>query len=321
VTVPVGVTWETVPRPVLATQTLPLVSTVRPWGWEPAGRATGVNSASLVSTSPAVRLLRVALVVAADASEGGVNFTIRLFAASENHRVPSAEPTMPVGAGFAPPVGVGTAHSVWTPRGVIWAIWPAAFSVNQRLPSLVPRAMPWGMAAAVLSAKVVAAPTAVMRPMALVPWRVYQSAPSGPAAMPVGEVPWAAYSLMVLPSRVIAPIVAAACSVNHMRPSGPAVMAVGAQAALVRLTSTGTWVTAGMTPIWPAVWLVNQMLPSGPLAMPRGADCGARVTWVVWPTTAVTVRVAALLPTVPWLLVAISLNWARWSLTVVAARV
>ena len=312
-------TCDTWPVPESATQMLPLLSTVRPWGWAPGGSDTVVNRLALVSTEAALRAVR-ARAAAAAVTDGGMNFTTWLLAESENQSAPSGVATMPVGAGVTPPAGVGMLHSVMAPAGVIRASWPAAVSVNHRLPSTWPRAMPWGRALAVVTGKVTALPAVVMRPMALAPWRVYQRAPSGPAAMPVGEAPWAPYSLRVLPSRVSTPILAVPCSVNHMRPSGPAVMPVGALAGSGRVTREGTWVTAGMTPIWPAVWLVNQMLPSGPVAMPRGADWGARVTWLVWPTAAVTVRVAALLVAVPWLLLATSSNWARLSSVEAAGR-
>ena len=320
-----GVTWVTVLVPWLATQTLPLLSRVRPTGLDPVAKATDLNRLAAEWTARGGALKpRAALATEAAGvplTPGGVNLTIWLLAASVNQRVPSGLATMPWGVGCTPPVGTGIDHSSRAPPGVIWAIWPTAVSVNQRLPSTAPRAMPWGPAAGVASGKATAAPLGVIRPMALPPWRVYQTAPSGPVVMPVGLLPRAAYSLMVLPSRVITPMLAVACSVNHMRPSGPAVMPVGMQAVLLRLMAEGTCVSAGMVPIWPADWLVNQMLPSGPVAMPVGVDCGARVTAVVWPTTAVTVRVAAWLGVAPRLLEARSLNRALLSLTVGAPTV
>jgi hypothetical protein len=68
------------------------------------------------------------------------------------------------------------------------------------------------------------APVVVMRPTVLVPLSVNHSAPSGPIAIPCGELPAAGTEYTVItPATVTRPI--AADVVNHIAPSGPALIA------------------------------------------------------------------------------------------------
>ena len=67
-----------------------------------------------------------------------------------------------------------------------------------------------------------------MRPILLAPFSMNHSAPSGPAVMPMGELPAVGIGNSVTtPAVVMRPILLATCSVNHSAPSGPAVMPPG----------------------------------------------------------------------------------------------
>src|ERR1041385_6916959 len=81
------------------------------------------------------------------------------------------------------PAENGSGNSVTTPVVVILPIFPAAHSVNQRLPS-GPAQIPVGQLSAVGTGKAVTVPEVVMRLTVLVIVAVNHTFPSGPGVIP-----------------------------------------------------------------------------------------------------------------------------------------
>ena len=118
--------------------------------------------------------------------------------------------------------------------------------------------------------------TAWIRPIESFPKLVNHIAPSGPAAIPSGELMPVPVKLVTVPPVVIRPIelFSKSALVNHSAPSGPAAIAIGSL-----MPSSVTLVTVPPVVIRPIELfpkLVNHSAPSGPAAIPSGnADAGA----------------------------------------------
>src|SRR5262245_18376790 len=157
--------------------------------------------------------------------------------------------------------------SVTTPAGVIFASWPALYSVNHMLPS-GPATMSNGNAPAA-SANSLTAPPVVMRPMRLENDSVNHSAPSGPAAMRFGPALGPVNSVTTPVVGLIRPIWFALDSANHSAPSGPVVMPLGLAPNVGIGKHVNTPARVRRTTAF-RMDSVNHMLPSGPLVMPWG---------------------------------------------------
>jgi hypothetical protein len=141
----------------------------------------------------------------------------------------------------------------------------------------------------------VIAPPVVMRPILLPSFSANHSAPSGPAAMPIGELDavWIGNSVIV-PLVVIRPMLFPLSSVNHSAPSGPAVTTIG------RLDAVGTRNSEIVPPvvIRPILlprYSVNHSAPSGPAATMIGEldTVGTGNSVMVWAPTGDAVPRAA----------------------------
>src|SRR5260370_3793434 len=154
--------------------------------------------------------------------------------------------------------------AVVTTRAILFA----SASVNHRLPSPGPPAMPLGRAGAVNS---VTTPAGEMRRALLAepPPFVYQRLPSGPDAIPVGLLPGVesvGYSVMA-PAVVLRPILLEFGSVNQRLPSGPAVIH---QAAPDEPRYSVMVPPGVIRPIPGPPVSVNHRLPSAPAAIDTG---------------------------------------------------
>src|SRR5437588_546966 len=110
----------------------------------------------------------------------------------------------------------------------------------------------------------------VIRPILLPENSVNQSAPSGPAVIPVGSLAAVGTpNSLKLPAVVTRPILLPDCSVNQSAPPGPAVIPKGWLAAVG--TPNSLKLPAVVTrPILLPENSVNQSAPSGPAVIPLG---------------------------------------------------
>jgi hypothetical protein len=109
------------------------------------------------------------------------------------------------------------------------------------------------------------------RPILLPLDSVNHSAPSGPAATPLGALDAVGTAISEMtPAVVIRPMLLPNCSTNHSAPSGPAAIDSGALAAVGTAYSLVTTPAVVIRPILLLLNSVNHSAPSDPAAIPAG---------------------------------------------------